>query len=64
MCSAATTDPEEARETFVEFQSYLERNQFGLAKLGSPLRKEVHLLIKRLERISHYLELAETGEGL
>lgn len=64
MRSAATTDPEEAREVFSEFQDYVERNQLGLTKFGGPMRREVPALLRRLERIAHCLELAEAGEPL
>jgi hypothetical protein len=62
--SAATTDPEEAREVFSEFFDYVERNRFGLTKFGGPMRREVASLLRRLERIAHCLELAEAGEPL
>lgn len=64
MRSAATTDPEEAREVFAEFQDYIERNQLGLTKFGGPMRREIPSLLRRLERISHCLELAEAGDPL
>jgi hypothetical protein len=64
MRSAATTDPEEAHEVFSEFQDYVERNRFGLTKLGGPMAKEVRSLLRRLERFSSYLELASAGEPL
>lgn len=64
MRSAVTTDPAEARETFLEFQDYVDRNQTGLIRLGTPMRREVRALLRRLERIGHYLELAESGEPL
>lgn len=64
MRSAATTDPEEAQEVFAEFLDYIQRNQFGLTKLGGPMPREIRSLIGRIERIAHYLELASTGEPL
>ncbi|NIT79644.1 MAG: hypothetical protein GWN58_33340 [Anaerolineae bacterium] len=64
MRSAATTDPEEAHEVFSEFQDYVERNRFGLTKLGGPMPKEIRSLLRRVERIAHYLELASAGEPL
>jgi len=64
MRSAATTDPEEAREVFADFQAFVERNQWGLTNLGGPMRQEIFSLLRRLERIAHCLELAEAGDPL
>lgn len=66
MRSAATTDPDEARQVIAEFQEYIERNQFGLIKIGgSPLQREVRKLLRRLASVSEMLEVVEeTGEPL
>jgi len=66
MRSAATTDPEEARQVIAEFQEYVERNQFGFSKIGgTPLQREIGNLLRRLATVSEMLELVEeTGEPL